>query len=548
MFWLALAAITASACSGSGSNRGGGCALLGVFPERAAITGGNTVVITGTNLDVSPPPAVEFGAGNPSPSVVAVDSTRLEVEVPPAAALGLVDLVVQNQKSGCVLPNGFEYVELKSCWSSTGDDQADAHFGRAVASAGDVNGDGFDDIVVGAFLYDTASADAGKAYLYYGGPSGVASTPGWTSVGDDVAGAWFGGSIASAGDVDGDGFSDVIVGACYQTTSSTGEGRAFLYRGGAMGLATTPTWTSSGDDQAGASYGFSVASAGDVNGDSFADVLVSAFTYDAPAVSAGKAYLYLGGLSGPSVTEDWSSVGEGQADARYGRSVASAGDVNGDGFSDIVVSAFLYDSPNVDAGKVYLHHGQAGGPSASPDWTSVGDDQVEAWYGGDVACAGDVDGDGFSDVIVGAYGFDGVGTADGKTYLYLGSPAGLATSPAWTSLGDGQMGAGFGSAVSSAGDLNQDGYGDVLVGALWQSTSFWHAGKAFLYLGGPGGLSASPFWTSMGDDTLEATFGKFLDDAGDVDGDGLPEILVSAPDQDSTQARAGKAHLYCLRP
>src|SRR5207244_3966598 len=129
-------------------------------------------------------------------------------------------------------------------------DQTGAHFGVSVATAGDVNGDGFTDVIVGADLYDNGETDEGRAFVYHGSVSGLLASPAWTAE-SDQPGAQFGVSVATAGDVNGDGFSDVIVGAFLFDNGETDEGRAFVYRGSASGLAAAPAWTAE-SDQAGA--------------------------------------------------------------------------------------------------------------------------------------------------------------------------------------------------------------------------------------------------------------------------------------------------------
>ncbi len=311
-------------------------------------------------------------------------------------------------------------METAPSWISSGDDQAGAWYGRSVSSAGDVNGDGYDDVIVGAYLYDTANSYAGKAYLYLGSESGLSITPSWTSSGDDQTDAYYGNSVSSAGDVNGDGYDDVIVGATYYDTANADAGKAYLYLGSAAGLASARSWTSSGNNQAVACYGYSVSSAGDVNGDGYDDVIVGAYLYDTANTAAGKAYLYLGSSIGLYAAPSWTSSGDDQADARYGNSVSSAGDVNGDGYSDVIIGAEYYDAVNTNAGKAYLYLGSSSGLQASPSWTSSGDDQAGAEFGHSVASASDVNGDGYSDVIIGAYYYDTSNYDAGKAYLYLG--------------------------------------------------------------------------------------------------------------------------------
>ena len=161
--------------------------------------------------------------------------------------------------------------------------------------------------------------------------------------------------VASAGDVNNDGFSDLIVGALHFDTTNMDAGAAFLYRGGSAGLALTPSWTSSGDDQAGATFGTSVASAGDLNNDGFFDVIVGASGFDTGNPLAGKAYVFMGGPSGLSLTSAWVSSGEDKPNTRFGGSVASASDVNMSGVSEVIIGASVFDTlMNMNAGKAYV--------------------------------------------------------------------------------------------------------------------------------------------------------------------------------------------------
>jgi hypothetical protein len=417
-------------------------------------------------------------------------------------------------------------------------------FGNAVAAAGDVNGDGYSDVIVGANLYDNGESDEGRALLYLGAASGPTLTSSWTEVGDQADSA-FGSSVSTAGDVNGDGYADVIVGAPYYDNGQNNEGRAFLYLGSASGLPSTPAWTAEGD-QAGANFGGSVATAGDVNGDGTSDVIVGALFYDNGQADEGRSYLYLGSASGLATTAVWTAEGD-QAGANFGWSLAPAGDVNGDGYSDVIIGVPGYTNGQVNEGRAYVYLGSAGGLSLSPAWTAESDQSI-ANFGNSVATAGDVNGDGYSDVIVGAFNFQNGETGEGRAYLYLGSASGLATTAAWTAESD-QGGAQFGWSVATAGDVNGDGRSDVIVGANHYDGDGFAAddeGQAYLYLGSASasGLAASAAWTVAGDQNF-AQFGSSVAMAGDVDGDGYADVIVGQPEYSTTpEPGEGRALLY----
>jgi len=124
--------------------------------------------------------------------------------------------------------------------------QASALFGNAVATAGDVNGDGYSDVIVAAENYDNGETDEGRAFVYLGSASGLSFTPAWTAESNQAL-ANFGYNVATAGDVNGDGYSDVLVGSSLYDNGETNEGRAYLYLGSPSGLGLTPAWTAEGD-------------------------------------------------------------------------------------------------------------------------------------------------------------------------------------------------------------------------------------------------------------------------------------------------------------
>ncbi len=413
-------------------------------------------------------------------------------------------------------------------WSN----QKQASLGFSVATAGDVNGDGYSDIIVGAAYYDNGETDEGKAFVYHGSASGLSANPAWTAEADQ-ADAEFGCSVATAGDVNGDGFSDVIVGARTYDNGQERGGMAFVYHGSSAGLSSSPDWTAQGN-QVDAWFGCSVSTAGDVNGDGFSDIIVGMPLYENGQVAEGAAFVYHGSPSGLSADPAWIAESN-KISAEFGESVATAGDVNGDGFSDVIVGSALIK------GKAFVYHGSALGLSTNADWIAEGD-QTSAQFGKHVAAAGDVNGDGYGDVIVGAQVYSNGHDAEGKAFVYHGSASGLSAVPAWTAEGD-QDHAYFGGSVGSAGDINGDGYCDVIVGAKAYDNGQRSEGAVFVYYGSVAGLSSVPIWTAEGNHDL-AWFGYSVGTAGDVNGDGLSDVIVGAAFYSNVHIYEGAAFVF----
>jgi len=414
--------------------------------------------------------------------------------------------------------------------------QISAAYGICVATAGDVNGDGFSDILIGANLYDNGEADEGRVYAYYGSASNLPQVENWSAE-SNQSNALFGWSVSTAGDVNGDGYGDVIVGAKDYNGGQSLEGRAYLYLGSSNGLSLTPSWTA--EPNIGSYFGQSVSTAGDVNGDGFSDVIVGAPWLDSGQTDEGRTYVYLGSASGLSLTPNWTVEGN-QANAHFGWSVATAGDVNGDGFSDVIIGAIDFDGGQTNEGKSFVYYGSSSGLSLIANWTAESD-QASSHFGYSVSSAGDVNGDGYGDVIVGAKDYNGGQSLEGRAYLYLGSSNGLSLTPNWTA--EPNIGSYFGQSVSTAGDVNGDGYSDVIVGAPWLDNGQTDEGRAYVYLGSDSGLSLTPNWTVEGNQA-NAHFGWSVATAGDVNGDGFSDVIIGAIDFDNGQSDEGRAYLY----
>jgi len=339
-------------------------------------------------------------------------------------------LTIAVADEGAVYPVTIDPLATSPAWTVESN-QANSSFGNSVASAGDVNGDGYADVIVGAPSYDNGQTDEGRAFVYHGSASGLSGSANWTEE-NDVASSNFGYRAASAGDVNGDGYADVIVGAGFYTNGQSLEGRAYVFHGSASGLSVSENWGVE-SNVGGVTFGLGVASAGDVNGDGYSDVIVGANNFSNGQSNEGRAFVYHGSASGLSTSAAWTAESD-VAGAHFGLYVASAGDVNGDGYSDVIVGAQEYSNGQSNEGRAYVYHGSASGLSASAAWT-VESNQVNASLG-QVAGAGDVNGDGYADVIVGATGYTNGQTDEGRAFVYHGSASGLSGSANWTAESD----------------------------------------------------------------------------------------------------------------
>lgn len=353
-------------------------------------------------------------------------------------------------------------------WSVFGQ-QPNSRFGASVAAGSDINGDGYPDVAIGAPDFDGPSGvDAGRVYIYMGSASGLPVSP--SRILDGVqAGGGFGAALSFAGDVNGDGRADVLIGAPRHSAGQTSEGRAYLFLGTASGLATSSVWAVESNLQ-GARFGHAVAGAGDLNKDGFGDVVIGApgangigCVVASSCTAAGRVYVYLGGPPGPAVNPIavLTSSGLLAAAGYLGTAVAGVGDFDGDGFDDLAAGA-----PGVaaGAGAIRLYRGSPTGVNTS-SIRYVG--SPGSGLGASLTSAGDLDSDGYADIVAGAPTYLVVGMAMGRLYVFHGGPI-SPSSPQFPSepeeLSGLAAGMGFGAAVAPAFDANKSCTPDVIVG------------------------------------------------------------------------------------
>jgi hypothetical protein len=379
-----------------------------------------------------------------------------------------------------------------------------SNFGCSVSTAGDVNNDGYDDIIVGAYQFNSS---IGQAYIYYGG--GNLNNTADVIMKGEAANNYFGIQVATAGDVNGDGYDDIIIGA-YGYSST--RGRAYIFYGGEnMDSIADVIFTGEATNDC---FGVSVSTAGDVNNDGYDDVIVGA---NGCNTYTGKAYLYYGG-SNMDNTADVFLSGE-SIFSYFGVSVSLAGDLNNDDYDDVIVGS---------KGRAYIYYGGNIIDNIADD--TLRGNVISNFFGNSVSSAGDVNNDGYDDVVVGALWTNSYA---GQAFIFFGGNN-MDNIADVTILGE-TFDNYFGVAVSTAGDLNDDGYADVIVGASGYNS---YTGRAYIFFGGIG-MDNTPDIILNGEST-DNRFGISVFTAGDVNGDGNSDIIIGA----KGYSPHGKAYIY----
>ncbi|MDB5471480.1 MAG: Hemolysin-type calcium-binding region [Caulobacter sp.] len=455
-------------------------------------------------------------------------------------------------------------IDLAALGSATGfridGPAASSYFGWSAASAGDVNGDGIADFIIGARLADAGGANSGAAYVVFGtaagfplglGLAGLDGSNGFVIRGA-AAQAGLGGGVAGV-DVDGDGYSDLIVTAPY--ADPNGAGAVYVIHGKASGFGAVVTVGAGADSRLDGEgvqdhIGQHVTAAGDYNGDGLEDFLVSSETaYRQGASNSGVAYLVFGDEDGLPASLNLFSLngsngfeisGAGPG-AHLGGAIAGGLDINGDGFADLMVSASAapfateYGYSRAYSGSVYVLYGSASPPAAADLSAGGGGFRI---VGGNFASLGftassgsDFNGDGRDDLIF----FNG----GSVQVLYGGAYAGVIDLMGPLHNGFTLIGAPSQVRVTAGGDVNGDGHGDLIVSSSAINNGM---GGAFVILGGEalfGAVSLDSLLTSgrafqiVGSTSGEG-FGGTVDFIGDINGDGADEMAFGA-------ARAGYA-------
>jgi hypothetical protein len=406
---------------------------------------------------------------------------------------------------------------------------AQDYLGVSVSMA-DVNADGYADVIVGANAWKLLwnPGKRGWVYIFHGSEAGIGdcdlslapSDPNACTPDATITGAGdidnLGRSVSYAGDVNGDGYDDIIVGApLYYVDAVAVVGQAYVFLGSEGGIgdcdlsispsdpgACVPHATITGAAER-ARLGTAVSWAGDVNGDGYDDVIIGTDSTEDAVDDYRQSYVFYGsadGISDCNLFVDPSCapatiIGAPSDRSLVGMAVSGAGDVNGDGYDDIIAGVDYYEDLLIGiVGQAYVFHGSENGilggdaecyidgdPVCTPEATITGKEVYES-VGFAVSSAGDVNGDGYHDIIVGAPGLE-VTFDEGGAYIFYGSPDGIALESQCTITGADKYG-GLGTSVSGVGDLNGDGFDDIIVGAPASATG----GRAYVFHGSAGGI------------------------------------------------------------
>ncbi|MEH1837655.1 MAG: hypothetical protein V7L20_02550 [Nostoc sp.] len=445
--------------------------------------------------------------------------------------------------------------------------------GLPVSSAGDVNDDGIADLIIGAAFASPNGTSSGRSYVIFGKSTGFSPTFNLSSINGAngfaingiKSGDNSGNSVSSAGDVNSDGIADLIIGA---SPNGTYSGQSYVVFGKSTGFSPTLNLSDLNGTNGfainsikqGDSSSFLVSSAGDVNDDGIADLIIGAPNASPNGTYSGQSYVVFGKSTGFSPTLNLSDLNGAngfvingiKSGDELGNSVSSAGDVNDDGIADLIIGASSASPNGFQSGQSYVVFGKSTGFSPTFNLSSLngangfainGINQLD-YSGNSVSSAGDVNDDGIADLIIGASGADPNGDSSGQSYVVFGKSTGFSPTFNLSSLNGANGFAingiksddNLGVSISSAGDINDDGIADLIIGTPNASPNGYGSGQSYVVFGKSTGFSSTFNLSSLNgangfaiNGIVGSGSGFSVSSAGDVNGDGIADLTIGAP-------------------